>query len=212
VIAWISSQASPAWALRYLAVCVPPLLLLSTLGLARAGRLGLAGVAVVAVMWATDFPPEDKSNVRDVATAIAPGLEPGDVVVSAQPEQIPVLAYYLPEGLRFATLWGPVDDVGVTDWRDGVERLERTSPERGLDPLLDRVQPGGRLVIVEPIVYERGRWSAPWTSLVRRRSLAWIAHAGEDERFTAVAVEPRSEEPRRFNPVRATVFVRRGMR
>ena len=35
-----------------------------------------------------------------------------------------MLHYYLPDGLRYATLWGPVSDLGVTDWRDGVERLE----------------------------------------------------------------------------------------
>ena len=68
--------------------------------------------------------------MRAISEAIAPSLRPGDLVVSTQPEQIPVLDYYLPDGLRYATLWGPVDDVGVTDWRDGVERL-RGDERRG---------------------------------------------------------------------------------
>ena len=50
----------------------------------------------------------EKSNVRDVATAIAPSLRPGDLVVATQPEQVSVLDYYLPDGLRYATLTGPV--------------------------------------------------------------------------------------------------------
>jgi hypothetical protein len=212
LVAWVASQLSPAWTLRYLAVALPPLLLLCTLGLARAGSLGLVGLAVVAAMWVTDRPPDDKSNVRDVAEAIGPGLRPGDTVVSTQPEQIPVLAYYLPEGLRYATLWGPVEDVGITDWRDGVERIRRTSAARDLRPLLDAVEPGRRLVLVEPIVYEPERWSAPWTELVRIRSLQWEQHVGNDPRFQRVAVVPGSDEPQRSNPVRATVLMRRGMR
>ena len=67
--------------------------------------------------------------MREVAEAIAPSLHPGDLVVSTQPEQIPVLHYYLPDGLRYATLWGPVDDLGVTDWRDGVAHLRGTNAE-----------------------------------------------------------------------------------
>ena len=39
-IAWLLSQASPAWANRYLAVALPPFLLLAAGGLASARRLG----------------------------------------------------------------------------------------------------------------------------------------------------------------------------
>ena len=39
-----------------------------------------------------------------------------------------MLHHYLPPGLRYATLTGYVKDVGVTDWRDGVERLRRELP------------------------------------------------------------------------------------
>ena len=51
-------------------------------------------------------------------------LAPGDLVVSTQPEQVPVLEYYLPDGLRFATLTGEVRDTGVTDWRDGPDHAD----------------------------------------------------------------------------------------
>ena len=82
VLAWTASQLSPAWAHRYFAVAVAPFLLLAAAGFAHAGRLGLVGLALVAVLWAADGAPEQKSNVREVVEAIAPSLRPGDLVVS----------------------------------------------------------------------------------------------------------------------------------
>jgi mannosyltransferase len=208
LIAWLSSQFSPAWALRYLAVGVAPLLAVAAIGLARAGGLGLAGLGVVALLWAGDDPPAEKSNVRDISEALAPAVRPGDLVVSTQPEQIPVLDYYLPDGLDYATLWGPVVDVGVTDWRDGVRRLRATSAERDLEPLIEGLPAGRRLVLVSPIFYDRRAWSAPWTELVRWRSIEWRRHARNDPRLGLAAAFPATSYPARPNPVRATVFVR----
>ena len=68
---------------------------------------------------------DEEQRARRSPTAIAPSLSPGDVVVSTQPEQVPVLHHYLPKGLRYATLTGYVTDVGVTDWRDGVSGCAR---------------------------------------------------------------------------------------
>ncbi len=209
VLAWGASQVSPAWALRYLSVAVPPLLLLSALGLARAGRLGLVGLAVVVLAWSGATGRTEKSNVREVAESLTPSVRPGDLVISTQPEQVPVLAYYLPGGLSWATLWGPVPDLGVTDWRDGVERLERTSVRRNLRPLLDELPRGRRLVLVEPTIYTLERWSAPWTELVRVRSQAWSRALSEDPRFAVSAIYPPSPFPERPNPVKATVFIKR---
>ena len=208
LLAWLGSQISPAWALRYLAVAVAPLLLLGALGLARAGGAGLAGLAIVAVLWAFDGPPPEKSNVRDVAETLEPSVRPGDLVISTQPEQIPVLAYYLGRDLRYATLWGPVPELGVTDWRDGVERLGATSAERDLEPLIRGLEPGRRLVLVEPIVYDRERWSAPWTELVRLRSIEWRSRLSEDDRLVTTAIVPPTSYPQRPNPLRATVHIR----
>jgi len=67
-------------------------------------------------------------------------------------------------------------------------------------------------VLVQPIVYEMVRWSADWTSRVRRRSIEWRQFAGNDPRLRAVTVSPPHDQPRRSNPVRATVFVRGAMR
>ncbi len=209
VIAWLASQVSPAWATRYLAAGIAPLLLAAAAGFANAGRLGLVGLALVAVLWAIDGAPSEKSNVRDVAESIGPSLRPGDLVVATQPEQIPVLAYYLPGGLRYATLTGPVADTGVTDWRNGVERLRASTAERDLAPLLDSLEPGQRLALVVPQIYNVKRWRAPWTKLVRLRSEQWLQYASNDDRLAVTAVEPHDPALVTTSPVRATVYLRR---
>jgi mannosyltransferase len=209
VVAWLSSQLNPAWAPRYLAAAVPPFLLLAAIGLGHAGRLGVAGLVLAAALSvAADAPPDEKSNVRDVAEAVGPSLRPGDLVVATQPEQVPVLAYYLPAGLRYATLTGPVRDLGLTDWRDGVERLEATTAERDLEPLMDGLAPGRRMVLVQPIIYDLRPWSAPWTELVRLRSEEWTQWISNDRRFGVTRRAPASRLPRSPIPVQATVYLK----
>jgi hypothetical protein len=208
VLAWTASQVSPAWANRYLAIGVAPLLLTAAGGLAHAGRLGIVALVVAAALGAGDTAPDDKSNVREVAEAIAPSLAPGDIVLSTQPEQVSALAYYLPEGVRFATLTGALRDTGVTDWRDGPERLGATSAERDLRPLLDELEPGQRLVLVAPVIFDVRRWHAPWTALIRVRSDEWRQYIGNDSRFSVTALEPELPIDRRPNAVHATVLVK----
>ena len=208
LLAYGASQLSPAWAMRYLAVAVPPFLLLVAAGLAAARGLGILGLVIVSILWGYDVWPTTKSNVRDVAAAIGPSLSPGDVVVSTQPEQIPVLHHYLPPGLRYATLTGYVKDVGVTDWRDGVDRLEASSARRDLKPILDGLAPGRRLVLVTPIIFDMARWRAPWTKLVRLRSEEFSQYVTNDARFSPTAIYPPLPRKRGPNPVSATVLVK----
>ena len=208
-IAWTASQISPAWAMRYLAVALAPLLALAALGLARASRLGLAGLALVALIWLGSSGPSVKSNVRSVADSVSPSLRSGDLVISTWPEQIPVLSHYLPPGLQYATLWGTVDDVGVTDWRDGVTRMQQTSAPVNLRPLLDALPPGHRVVLVQPIIYGLSRWSSPWTGLVRVRSEEWSRAIVNDRRFQVSAIYPPSPYPPHPNAVKATVLLKR---
>ncbi len=210
LIPWVMSQVAPAYATRYLAVAVGPLLVLATIGLARAGRLGLVAVSVVALIWAFTPPPTVKSNVREIAAAVAPGLAPGDLVISTQPEQVPVLNYYLaPEvgGLRWATITGELEELGVTDWRDGEQRLDETSVVRDLDPLLAGVRPGQRVALILPDFSIISRWKAPWTRLVRLRSRAWEDRLRTDPRFRVIAVEP-TVSFRRAHELRAEIYVR----
>jgi mannosyltransferase len=208
LLAYESSQISPAWAMRYLAVAVPPFLLLCAAGLAAARGIGLLGLLIVAMLWGYDVWPPLKSNVREVSAAISPSLSPGDVVVSTQPEQVPVLHHYLPPGLRYATLTGFVGDVGVTDWRDGVKRLNATSAPRDLKPILDGLPAGRRLVLITPIIFNNTRWRAPWTKLVRLRSAEFTQYVSNDARFRATAVFPQDPTKRLPNPVAATVLLK----
>jgi hypothetical protein len=207
LLAWIASHISPAWANRYLAAALAPFVLLAAGGLAFAGRLGLVGLALVVIMWAQDTAPSEKSNVRAVARDIAPSLRPGDLIVSTQPETVPVLRYYLPQGMRYATLTGGLTEVGVWDWRDGVSRLEKTTPERDLQPLIDALPAGRRVVLFSPNTTQ-GRWQAPWTKLVRLRSQEWQQYLSNDARLRITSVRPVSFEPPRPNPVEATVYVK----
>ena len=210
LLAWTASQLSPAWASRYLAIGLAPFLLLAAGGLANAGRLGLVGLALVVFMWAGAGAPREKSNVRAVMEAVSPSLAPGDLVISTQPESVPVLHYYLEgtPGLRYATLTGQVSDLGVWDWRDGVDRLEATSAQRDLAALVDALAPGHRLVLVQPITYSISRWRAPWTSLVRIRSEEWVQYLSNRSDLHVTAVQPQHFRPPRPNPVQATVMVK----
>ncbi len=70
VVAWLYSQTTLAWAPRYLIVLTGPLLLVAALGVARAGKLGLAGLAIAlyaSVLLAGSYVPENKSNVDRLA-------------------------------------------------------------------------------------------------------------------------------------------------
>jgi hypothetical protein len=201
---------SPAWAGRYLAVAIPPFLLLAAAGMAAARGVGLLALLVVVVLWAYDEPPSSKSNVRRLAAAIAPSLQPGDVVVSTHPEQVPVLSHYLPAGLRYATPMGFVADAGVTDWRDGVERLRATSPQRNLEPILDQLPPGRRIVLVRPIISSLESWRAPWTELVRLRSEEFEQYVTNDRRFHPTLSYPPTSDSYGPKPLTATVLVKTG--
>jgi hypothetical protein len=206
VLAWIASQLQPAWATRYLAVALGPLLVGTAGALASGGRRTAVVLAGVALVWALWQPPSVKSNVRTVATRIAPLLRPGDVVLSASPEVVPNLAGYLPAGLRFYTPSGPVTDVRVTDWRDVVARIRGTSPREVLDSALAARRPGARLVLITPIVHQPPPQAPLWRAeRVRSRELRALVAA--DRRLQQVASAPASVWPRRRSQVRADVYV-----
>ena len=124
-MAWLVSQVEPAWASRYLAVVMGPLLLALAAVVSRSARWGGVALVGVAVVWLVSGPPAVKSNVRTVSTGIAPQVRPGDLVVSTQPEQVPALYRYLPAGVVYRTPMGLVDDPRQTDWRDGLAAAAR---------------------------------------------------------------------------------------
>ena len=195
-VAWLFSQVSPAWTTRYLGVALGPLLILSALGLARAGTLGLVALVIVLGIWSIPKTStlENKSNASDLAAAVQGTLQPGDLVVTLQPEQAPLMHYHLPGGLQDdlveATQLGEVETKGVMDWRDVQDRIEAATPERNLKPLLDRLPRSQRVLLVYPVTTNINDWDAPWTSTVRRRAAQWGRALQLDKRFKYEAAAP----------------------
>ena len=97
----------------------------------------------------------------------------------------------------------------MTDWRDGVERLEATSAERDLQPLLDSMQPGQRLALVVPEITSINRWRAPWTELVRLRTEEWLQTVSNDPSLSLTSVEPADPFPLSPYPVRVQTYLKR---
>jgi hypothetical protein len=50
-------------------------------------------------------------------------------------------------------------------------------------PILDKMRVGQQLYLIRPITSRENEWQAPWTSLVKRRSLQWIHVMDRDHRF-----------------------------
>lgn len=198
-VAWVVSQVSPAWTTRYLGVTLGPILLLSALGLSRAGNLGLVALAIVLVIWAVPktYDLRHKSNASDLRVAVAQGdlLHRGDLVISMQPEQTPLLRYHLEtlgpaDGLRYATPLGPVNNANVMDWTDSQDRLERATVASELEPLLAKLPRSARVLLVHPVTSRVDDWDAPWTELVRRRGAQWGAALANDPRLKQVKAVP----------------------
>jgi mannosyltransferase len=191
LLAWLVSQVSPAFATRYLAAFIGPFLVLAAAGLAAAGRLGLVCFAIVALMWLDPRTSqvETKSNARSLSQSIEQIVTGGDLVVSTQPEQLSLIAYYLPDVVRYADSLGPVEDPRVFDWRNAVDRLRAAKPTPTSDRLVRTLEPGQELVLVQPII-RTARWGAPWTSLVRKRSQQWERRLNADPRLRREAVVP----------------------
>jgi 4-amino-4-deoxy-L-arabinose transferase-like glycosyltransferase len=155
LLGWLASQIEPSWTIRYLAVMLAPLLLALAGALASSfrGRVAVAIIAVVLTLGSAVgslLPNANaryaKSNVGAIAAAASSRLRPGDLVITAQTEQLAVLYYYLPEGLTYASPTGITTDPQVVDWRNIVRRLQRANVCRTLLPAL-RALPVGRAVL-----------------------------------------------------------------
>ena len=206
LVAWIYSKTAPAWADRYFAVIVGPLIVLFGLGLARAGRLGLVALALTLCFWILDptsHKLDTKSNVAAAIAAVRPHLRPGTLALSTQPEQVPTLAYYLPGVKRFGTPLGPVPDPKVVDWRGALARLRGSSIRATLMPMVRSLSPGQRLLLVVPTDLP----STPrWLRLINLYSRQW-ARALEHDR-SLVRVRATSAGARASGvPVRATLYL-----
>jgi hypothetical protein len=180
--AWMVSQVQPAWANRYLAVLLGPLLLALASVVSRGTRWTAVALAGVAVVWLMTGPPPIKSNVRTVSADVAPSIRPGDLVVSTQPEVVPALYRYLPEG---------------------VKRLRAGQAETGLLPAIARLDRGKRILIVTPVP-GTNLSQAPWSRAVRIRTREWRAAMRTNPRLQQIG--DVTTLPWRKNTVRAELY------
>lgn len=158
-LGWAVSHIEPSWATRYLAVIVGPLLLLAAWGLARAGTAGVIALVLAVALWVQPltrldggirFDSNAKSDAKALAASIDRRLSDGDLVIVAQPEAVPLFAYYVQDDVRFATLWGEVDKPMIMDWRGAEARLAATNIDDHLRPLVATLEPGARIALVGP--------------------------------------------------------------
>ncbi|HEY2006290.1 MAG TPA: glycosyltransferase family 39 protein [Solirubrobacteraceae bacterium] len=188
VVAWLYAKHTPAWAFRYLAVVIGPLLLLAGLGLARAAKLGLVALLLVSCFWILDPHTnllDAKSNVASAAAKIATSDNANTWVISTQPEQVPTLSYYLPKVTHFETPIGPVPDPRVMDWRNALEHFEHGSVHHTLVPMLRKLKPGQRLALVEPVRFTK---EPRWMDLIYTNSYFWARYLKRDSHLKLIGV------------------------
>jgi mannosyltransferase len=194
LLAWVSSQLTPAWVPRYFAPIVAPILLLAAFGMARAGVVGAVALvlSVVFLLNTSSYTPQYKSDMKDVAGEMGPMLHQGDLVIVGQPEQTPLAYYYLPGGLKFANTIGPVKDPSYMNWVNALTRYKNAIPSKVLPPILNALRPGQQLLFIRPLTEGAQNWQAPWTVLIRRRSAQWGAIIAADKSLVREAWAPHN--------------------
>ena len=198
-LGWTAAQLSPSWASRYLVVCAPAVFLVSAVGLVQAGLRGAVALALILAIWTQplarlaglrpEASREGKAAQKSVAEAAAGDFHPGDLVIVMQMEEVPVLSYYLPRGLRFATAMGEVKDPSVPDWRDALARMRASTVATSLLPLLESAPASTRVALVcaRP---GTGPLELPWFALMEERCGEWRSAMEEDRRFTSMGTVP----------------------
>jgi mannosyltransferase len=186
-LGWLESQVNPAWSPRYFAPVIPAMLFLIAWGLSRAKVLGI--ICLMLGVWylhnPASFVPDHKSDMRQVSAEMSPRLHKGDVVVTGQPESMPLAWYYLPGGLKFANTASDgrlVKDPRYYNWSDSLKHLKHTQPIPSLNRIVDGMHRGQQLLFVRPLTEGAQNWKAPWTRYIRRRSAQWGAGLTADVR------------------------------
>jgi hypothetical protein len=108
--------------------------------------------------------------MRDISGEMTPLMHPGDLVLSGQPDQLPLAWYYLPADLRYVQYVGHPQDASYMDWVYALKHLRASQPSAVLDPLVASLKPGQQLLFVRPLTEGAQNWKSNWTALVRRRS------------------------------------------
>lgn len=197
---WCASQLVRAWAARYLSVAIAPLIVIVPGAVHRFGLVRrVVAVAVCFMMLAAVpvllDPPgavATKSNVAVVDAAMRPELSRGDVVITADMSALPVIAYYLPPGLRYATPLGPVADPHVVDWVNLTSRLARTLPQTTLRRLLASLPVRAKILLVNPTNWVTVGAPPSYTNLIKAEGIMVNQLLLNSPNFTVIkTVQPR---------------------
>lgn len=144
------------------------------------------------------------------AVTVGLGVRAGDLVISTQPEQVPVLHRYLPSGVVYLTPLGTPADPAMLDWRDALPRLRAGRASSTLLPRLRALQAEARVLLVTPVAGSSG---APWARAVRVRTRGWRAAVRADPRLRFVVQTGRPDPGSFRSAVRAELYeVRSGER
>ena len=127
-------------------------------------------LSVVFVAHISSYTPQNKSDMQDISGEMTPLLHTNDVVLSGQPDQVPLAWYYLPSDLRYTSVLGKFKDPSYMDWVYALKRLRASQPNAVVNPLVASLKPGQHLLFVRPLTEGAQNWKSSWTSLVRRRS------------------------------------------
>ena len=126
VLAWLGSQIEPAWATRYFAVVLGPLVLALASVVSKGARWTALALVGVGGVWLLQRAAADEQRAHRLP-GVAPAIRPGDVVVSTQPEQVPALIATCRAACSMSPRWGWCDP-RQTDWRNGLTRLRAGKP------------------------------------------------------------------------------------
>lgn len=216
MVAWVTSQVVHAWASRYLGIAVGPLLLVAA-GAACCYRwarkllpLLAAAMTISAIPVLLDPPAaaSTKSNVAAVDAAMGPRLVRGDLVVSTALSEVPLIAYYLPSGLRYASPLGPVNDPSVVDWVDLTGRLAAADPSATLSRLLSSVPLGGKVLLINPLSWAQTETPARYKGVVTAEGIAVNQELLNDPHLTVVKTVSPPHPSAVANPVEGVLLVR----
>jgi mannosyltransferase len=194
LLGWIASQITPAWNPRYFAPIVPAIMMLTAIGMSRAGVVGPLTLIVALIFLArpVTYAPQHKSDVQDIGGEMGPLMHKHDLVIVGQPEQTPLAYYYLPAGLQFSSTIGPVKDPTFMNWINALPRYKAAHPAKVLPAELNKLKSGQQILYIRPLTEGVTGWKAPWTSEIRTRSAQWGTILRDDKQLKMEAWAPHN--------------------
>jgi hypothetical protein len=103
-------------------------------------------------------------------------VPPGTLIISTQPEQVPVISYYFRRyyrDLSYLTPLGTPAETGVMDWRDASAKLDRARFDQLVAPRIASMAKGARIVLLAPkLDPDDGSWARRLRGLAHRWHVA----------------------------------------